>query len=64
MLISELYSMVDTLFVGNEVGSHGIGALALVYPVQRIIIALSTMIALGTSTAFSRSNGQDNLENS
>ncbi len=64
MLISELYSMVDTLFVGNKVGSHGIGALALVYPVQRIIIALSTMIALGTSTAFSRSNGQDNLENS
>ncbi len=64
MLISELYSMVDTLFVGNEVGSNGIGALALVYPVQRIIIALSMMIALGTSTAFSRSNGQKNLENS
>lgn len=64
MLISELYSMVDTLFVGNEVGSQGIGALALVYPVQRIIIALSMMIALGTSTAFSRSNGQDNPENS
>lgn len=64
MLISELYSMVDTLFVGNEVDSNGIGALALVYPVQRIIIALSMMIALGTSTAFSRSNGQKNLENS
>lgn len=64
MLISELYSMVDTFFVGNEVGAQGIGALVLVFPIQRIIIALSMMIALGTSTAFSRSNGKEDLDNS
>lgn len=62
MLISELYSMVDTMFVGNEVGANGIAALALVFPIQRIIIALSMMIALGTSTAFSRANGSNDKE--
>lgn len=63
-LVSELYNMVDTLFVGRNVGGHGIGALVLVFPIQRIIIALSIMIAVGTSTAFSRANGQNNVEQS
>lgn len=57
-LISELYNMVDTIFVGREVGPGGIGALVLVFPVQRIVIALSMMIAVGTSTSFSRANGK------
>ncbi len=61
-LVSELYNMVDTLFVGRNVGGHGIGALVLVFPIQRIIIALSVMIAVGTSTAFSRANGRNKLE--
>lgn len=63
-LVSELYNMVDTFFIGNTVGGKGIGALVLVFPMQRIIVALSLMIAIGTSTAFSRSNGQNNNENS
>jgi putative MATE family efflux protein len=60
-LVSELYNMVDTLFVGRNVGGYGIGGLVLVFPIQRIIIALSVMIAIGTSTAFSRSNGENNF---
>lgn len=57
-LISELYGMVDTIFVGREVGAVGIAALVLVFPVQRIVYALSSMIAIGASTAFARSNGK------
>ena len=64
MLVSELYNMVDTIFIGRNVGAHGIGALVVVFPIQRIIIALSIMIATGTSTALSRSNGQENMEKS
>ncbi len=63
-LVSELYNMVDTLFVGRNVGAYGIGGLVLVFPIQRIIIALSVMIAVGASTAFSRSNGQNNFDES
>lgn len=64
ILISELYNMVDTFFIGRSVGGDGIGALVLVFPVQRIIIALSMMIAIGTSSSFSRSNGEENFEKS
>ncbi len=64
MLVSELYNMVDTLFVGNIVGELGIGALVIVFPIQRIIIALSIMFGIGTSTSFSRANGEKNYEKS
>jgi putative MATE family efflux protein len=61
MLVSELYSMVDTFFVGREVGGEGIGALIVVFPLQRILMAVSIMIAVGTATAFSRHNGNNNI---
>ncbi len=61
-LVSELYNMVDTIFIGRTVGGLGIGALVVVFPIQRIIIALSVMIAIGTSTALSRSNGEMDRE--
>lgn len=60
--ISELYNMVDTIFIGREVGGAGIGALVLVFPIQRIIVALSIMISVGASTALSRSNGKKDIE--
>lgn len=60
ILVSELYNMVDTIFIGRNVGGNGIGALVVVFPIQRIIIALSIMVAIGTSTALSRSNGEEN----
>jgi len=63
-LISELYNMVDTIFVGREVSAAGIGALVLVFPIQRIIIAMSNMVAVGSSTALSRSIGNDDIEKS
>lgn len=62
MLVSELYNMVDTIFVGNYVDPNGIGALAVVFPIQRIIIALSMMIGIGTSTAFTRARGANDIE--
>jgi putative MATE family efflux protein len=63
-LISELYNMVDTIFIGREVGGAGIGALVMVFPIQRIIVALSIMISVGASTALSRSNGNHDLDKS
>lgn len=64
LLVSELYNMVDTIFIGRTVGPVGIGALVVVFPIQRIIIALSVLISVGTATALSRSSGQSNIEKS
>lgn len=62
LLVSELYNMVDTFFVGRAIGGSGIGALVVVFPIQRIIVALSVLISVGTSTALSRSIGRKDIE--
>lgn len=62
ILMAELYNMVDTFFVGRYVGATAIGALSIAFPVQRMIIALSLMIGVGTATAISRALGEDNRE--
>ena len=41
--------MVDTLFVGRVIGGNAIGALVVVFPIQRIIAAISMMLAIGSS---------------
>lgn len=64
LLVSELYNMVDTLFVGRYVGDLSIGGLVMVFPIQRIIIALSIMFGIGTSTSFSRANGRKDFKRS
>lgn len=64
LLVSELYNMVDTLFVGRYVGGLSIGGLVMVFPIQRIIIALSIMFGIGTSTSFSRANGAKDFQKS
>ena len=64
LLVSELYNMVDTFFVGHAIGGSGIGALVIVFPIQRIIVALSLLISVGSSTALSRNNGKKDIETS
>ncbi|TJX64099.1 MATE family efflux transporter [Soehngenia saccharolytica] len=58
MLVNELYNMVDTFFVGRTVGGDGIAAIIAVFPFQRVMVALSVMIAVGSMTSFSRHNGE------
>lgn len=62
ILMAELYNMVDTFFVGRNVGASAIGALSIAFPVQRMIIALSLMIGVGSATAISRAMGERDFE--
>lgn len=61
-LVAELYGMADSLFVGNFVGDNAIAALSVIYPIQRIFLALGTMLGVGFSTVISRSNGEGDTE--
>jgi putative MATE family efflux protein len=54
--------MVDTLFVGRVIGGNAIGALVVVFPIQRIIAAISMMLAVGSSTFVARKNGEKDYE--
>lgn len=61
-LVAELYNMVDTLFLGRVIGAKGIEALIVAFPIQRLIIASSMMIAVGASTSAARSCGEGDYE--
>lgn len=60
ILVAELYNMVDTFFVGKYVGAQSIGALSVVFPIQRLIIAFSMCISIGVSNMISRKLGEKN----
>ncbi|MEA4960993.1 MATE family efflux transporter [Lutispora sp.] len=62
LLVIELYNMVDTIYVGRYLGSTAIGALAIAFPVQRLISALGLLIAVGSYTAASRYLGEKNYD--
>lgn len=58
ILIAELYNMVDTFFVGKYVGANSIGALSVVFPLQRLVIAISVCLGIGVSNLISRKLGE------
>ncbi len=62
LLVAEMYNMVDSLFVGQVVGPTGIGALTIAFPVQRLFIAISMLVAIGATTAVARSNGENDYK--
>lgn len=58
ILIAELYNIVDTFFVGRYVGADSIGALSVVFPLQRLVIAISVCLGIGVSNLISRRLGE------
>lgn len=58
LLVSELYSIVDTFFVGRFLDTTALSALGLVFPVQRFLYSLPILVGVGTSTMLSRSLGR------
>lgn len=63
LLVAELYNLVDTIFVGRYVGHNAIGALTIAFPIQRLLVSVGILVAVGTSTFISRSLGEKNYDN-
>ncbi|MBP2022802.1 putative MATE family efflux protein [Clostridium punense] len=61
LLVAELYNMVDTIYVGRYIGPNAIAALTISFPIQRFLIALGFLVAVGTSTYVSRNLGEKNF---
>jgi len=62
MLANALYNLVDTIFVGRGVGSLAIGALAIAFPLQILIVAIAQTIGIGAGSAVSRSLGAGKVD--
>ncbi|GGG35856.1 MATE family efflux transporter [Bizionia arctica] len=62
ILVMSLNILVDTIFVGNWIGSTAIAAINVVLPVSFFIAALGMSIGIGGSSIISRALGGNNPE--
>src|SRR5690606_18256469 len=60
ILVMSLNILVDTIFVGNWIGSIAIAAINVVLPVSFFIAALGMSIGVGGSSIISRALGANN----
>ncbi|HKL44137.1 MAG TPA: MATE family efflux transporter [Candidatus Absconditabacterales bacterium] len=58
MLVMSLYNFVDTIFIGRGVGTEGIAALSIVFPIQMIIGAFAMTMGIGAASVISRKLGK------
>lgn len=61
MLIQSLYNVVDSIYVGKY-SNNALTAIGLAWPMQNLIIALSTGIGVGMNATLSKSLGEGNKE--
>src|SRR5690625_5077274 len=57
ILVMSLNIVVDTIFVGNWIGSVGIAAINVVLPISFFISALGMAIGIGAASIISRALG-------
>ena len=50
MLATGLYVVIDGIFVGHFVGSHGLAAISLAYPLVMLQVGLGAMLSMGAAT--------------
>lgn len=62
MLFSSIYMMADGMFVGKVIGSKGLAAINLVFPIIMIIFSVGDMIAAGASVKIGIKLGEKNEE--
>lgn len=58
MLVTSLYSIVDSIFVSRYVGTNALSAINIVYPVINVILAVAIMLASGGSAVIAKELGE------
>jgi putative MATE family efflux protein len=62
ILIMSIYGIVDTIFVGRYVGSVGIAAITVVFPITFLISSFGMAVGIGGSSVLSRALGNDDIK--
>ena len=62
ILVMSLNILIDTIFVGNWIGTTAIAAINVVLPVSFFIAALGMAIGIGGSSIISRALGANNKQ--
>ncbi|MEG0890648.1 MAG: MATE family efflux transporter [Bacteroidales bacterium] len=62
MTASSLYNMVDSIFIGQGVGTYAIAGLALTFPLMNLGAAFGSLVGAGAATLVSVLLGQKNYD--
>ena len=62
MLVFNLYTMVDGIYVARFVGEHALSAVNISMPYINFIFAFSILFSIGTSTVVAIYRGENNLD--
>jgi putative MATE family efflux protein len=62
MLVMAMHSVIDTIYIARGIGTLGVAAVAISFPVHMIIMALSGAIGIGGGSIISRALGAGNLD--
>ncbi len=59
ILIMSIYGIVDTIFVGRWIGSVGIAAITVVFPITFLISSFGMAVGIGGASVLSRALGEE-----
>lgn len=62
MIITSLYTIVDSMFVSRFVGTNALSAINIVFPLINVIMALAIMLSTGGSAVIARKLGRGNQD--
>ena len=62
MVITSLYHIVDSIFIGHGIGAAALSGMAVTFPIMNILIAFSTLVGVGGATLTSIRLGEKDEE--
>lgn len=62
MMVSAFYVIVDGIFIGRGIGSDGLAAINIAYPVTNFLVGLSLMFGVGGATMISVARGKNQIK--
>lgn len=62
MLVMAAYNLADAIFIGRGIGTLGLAAVSIAFPVQMIIMAIAGAFGMGGASVISRRLGEGKKE--
>lgn len=59
-----LYNIIDSVFIGHDIGPMALGALAIALPLMNLVVAFCTLVVTGGASLVSIFMGQKDLDKS
>ncbi|MEZ5334799.1 MAG: MATE family efflux transporter [Methanolobus sp.] len=62
IVVAGIQTIIDGFFIGNSMGSNGLAAITLAFPVMMLIVAIGIMAGAGSSSLVALELGKSNIQ--